>query len=165
MKNKAELIADNILFLLKDRNMKQNELAALVGVEPRQVNRWVRDRQMPSTKNLIRIAGAFGVSITSLTETDVSFGSQDGDHWGALKKNIDVLNNHSSMRKGFIQYLGVLGVQVNVIDETKLLLTWTEKSSSAKNRIIKRETTQNEFDQLVRNMRERVISELRIISE
>lgn len=51
---------------LRTHKKTQAELAALMGCQPEQVNRWIRGRLKPSMPNLARLSDVTGISLLTL---------------------------------------------------------------------------------------------------
>lgn len=58
----------NISRLLEERGMSQAELAKLTGIDPRQINRYVKCGHLTSLLNAIRIAKVLDVTVEQLCE-------------------------------------------------------------------------------------------------
>ncbi len=68
----TENIGANIAELRRGHNMKQDELAEMLGVTPQAVSKWENGASMPDIALLPKIAEIFGVSIDELFGTDTS---------------------------------------------------------------------------------------------
>jgi len=54
--------------VLKDRNITQDELAEMIGISIQGVSRWIRGVNLPTDKNLVKIASALNISSDELRE-------------------------------------------------------------------------------------------------
>lgn len=65
------LFSQRLGILLNEHDMKQNELAALLGVSESTVGKWMLGKSMPRTMGLVqKIADHFGVGKSYLLESD-----------------------------------------------------------------------------------------------
>lgn len=62
----ARIIGDNILDLLSCRNMKQVELAKILGVSESAVGKWTLGKNFPNMGTIEKIADYFGVNKSDL---------------------------------------------------------------------------------------------------
>lgn len=65
------LFSNRLSMLLNEHNMKQNELALLLGVSESTVGKWILGKSMPRTMGLVqKIADYFGVGKSYLLESN-----------------------------------------------------------------------------------------------
>ena len=56
-------LGENISALRAARGMKQDELAAALGVSRQSVSKWETDASVPELDKLVQLAGLFGVTL------------------------------------------------------------------------------------------------------
>lgn len=61
-----KIFGDNLQSLLDERYLTQSELAKLTGITKGAISRYVSGKQMPTIKNAINIAEAFGMTLDEL---------------------------------------------------------------------------------------------------
>jgi len=61
-----EVIAKNLIKLLKLNNLTQKQLADKLDIKLQVVNRWVKGKALPTTKSLDKLASVFNVPLSAL---------------------------------------------------------------------------------------------------
>ena len=65
---RKEIISENIKNYLLLNGLHQNEAARLAGINPQTVNNWIKERSYPREDLLAKLAAAFNVSPSAITE-------------------------------------------------------------------------------------------------
>lgn len=63
-----DIFGDNLKSILEERQMTQSELANVLGVETRTLNRYIMKQRIPTIKNVINIAYALDCSLDELID-------------------------------------------------------------------------------------------------
>lgn len=71
-------IANRLVWLRKQNNLSQEELAAKLGISRQAVSKWERAESSPDTDNLILLARLYQVSLDDLLRTDGPVGANEG---------------------------------------------------------------------------------------
>jgi len=58
----TDSFAPNLLYLRNKASLSQSDLASIIGVDHTIVSHWENGRRTPRLKNVMRLAGALGVS-------------------------------------------------------------------------------------------------------
>ena len=61
-------LGNNLMPILKERKIRNKELAAMIGVHPNTIGFWCNGVVQPSALHVYRVAKALGVSMDSLME-------------------------------------------------------------------------------------------------
>lgn len=62
------IFGDNLKSMLEERNVTQHELARMIGVNTRTLNRYIMKQRIPTIKNIINIAYALDCSLDELID-------------------------------------------------------------------------------------------------
>lgn len=62
------IFGDNLKSMLEERNITQHELARMIGVNTRTLNRYIMKQRIPTIKNIINIAYALDCSLDELID-------------------------------------------------------------------------------------------------
>lgn len=62
------IFGDNLKSMLAERNITQHELARMIGVNTRTLNRYITKQRIPTIKNIINIAYALDCSLDELID-------------------------------------------------------------------------------------------------
>ena len=65
---RKDIISENIRNYLSLNGLRQNEAARLAGINPQTVNNWIKKRSYPREDLLAKLAAAFNVSASAITE-------------------------------------------------------------------------------------------------
>lgn len=71
--------------ILEDRQMKQTELAAISGISPVSINRYVQELREPKIQDALKIANALNMRVDDIWELDF-YVMVDGIYSNALRK-------------------------------------------------------------------------------
>ena len=64
--------------LRKKRGLSQQEVADILGVSRQAVSKWESGQTAPSTENLVRLSGIYGVSVDMLANSEAPLREPDG---------------------------------------------------------------------------------------
>jgi transcriptional regulator with XRE-family HTH domain len=114
-------LASNIIFIRKQYNLSQSNLANKINVNPRTVSKWELDQQSPTIVELLRISEVFNIEFDMLLKQDLSGfpNTQPIDKY-ILLDNIDYLLKKQAMTiRGLAQALGINSAEIHAWIERK----------------------------------------------
>jgi len=104
-----ELIAKNLIKLLKLNNLTQKQLADKLKVKLQVVNRWVNGKALPTTKSLDKLASVFNVPVSyfynEINNSVINNGNNNNIQNGNINREIELLNKEMEVLNRQIEVL------------------------------------------------------------
>ena len=93
MENTVEqIIANNLIALRKNKNLKQSELSEAIGYSDKTISRWENGMSVPDISTLIKLAKFYNVSLEDLTKENAM---QKSEEETKRKKQEELINFYS----------------------------------------------------------------------
>ena len=164
MEYNNERIRKNLKFLIEEYGTKQKDLAERLSVTPKTVTAWLKGNNAIRKRHLIDIANYFHISFDSLVFDDITKPLEDrvtNDRLKAMKSVSALIRYYESLGYTF-EYLNTVRNQdeKTIIDRPKgVRITWNEEDHT-----ITETVSSSEFDMFIRNMHNRAILEIKLLS-
>lgn len=107
-----EVIAKNLIKLLKLNNLTQKQLAEKLDIKLQVVNRWVNGKALPTTKSLDKLASVFGVPVSyfynDINNSGIINNGNNNNNSiqnSTINKEIELLNRELEVQKKEIELL------------------------------------------------------------
>lgn len=105
-----EVIAKNLIKLLKLNNLTQKQLADKLDVKLQVVNRWVNGKALPTTKSLDKLASVFNVPVSYFyneinNSGIINNGNNNTIQTNTINKELELLNRELEVQKKEIELL------------------------------------------------------------
>ena len=105
-----EVIAKNLIKLLKLNNLTQKQLAEKLDIKLQVVNRWVKGKASPTTKSLDKLASVFGVPVSYFyneinNSGIINNGNNNSIQTNITNKEIELLNKEVEILNRQIEIL------------------------------------------------------------
>lgn len=176
------MFTKNLQYLHKQRGWNKTEASKEIGISYKQYCRLLKgeETKIPHGTTLVKIADAYGVSVSNLLDIDISLGRGESgtDYWDSLKSNCDIINDNLAKAEAFSEYLSSLGITVQnekkpvqfktetgikkkQFSTDRLNIIW--KDSSGK--IHRKKVTRNSFQEFRRRISRFVLNEIDYIED
>lgn len=104
-----DVIAKNLIKLLKLNNLTQKQLADKLKIKLQVVNRWVNGKALPTTKSLDKLASVFNVPVSyfynEINNSVINNGNNNNIQNGNINKELELLNRELEVQKKEIELL------------------------------------------------------------
>ncbi len=104
--NAQKIFSENIVFLRRQKNLRQSDIAAAIGISDKTYSKWETGETDPGISSVIRLAEFFGVAPSRLLEPE-----QVSDTEAAVDRMLSDLPPEEAVQKSFeIQFHAIRGL-------------------------------------------------------
>lgn len=104
-----EVIAKNLIKLLKLNNLTQKQLAEKLNIKLQVVNRWVKGKALPTTKSLDKLSSVFNIPVSyfynEINNSVINNGNNNNIQNGNINREIELLNKEMEVLNRQIEIL------------------------------------------------------------
>lgn len=96
--------SENLLNLLRERNLSQKELTVGLKTKESVVSHWITGKTEPSTKSVGKLAKYFNVPVSYFYTGEISENKSEKDLIDQLKREIEILKKEIALRDREIEF-------------------------------------------------------------